>query len=49
MFDKLKRKFKKLSPTEQGFLIIIAVCIIGIIIRWDHILESVKASFEYFK
>ena len=49
MFSKLKSKFKELNPTEKGFLIIIAVCLIGIVFRWEHIVESVKASFEYFK
>ena len=49
MLDKLKRKFKELSPTEKGFLIIIVICLIGIIVRWNTIIDSVKASFEYFK
>ena len=42
------KKFKNLSPTMKGFIILGILLIIGIIIRWSTIKEEVKRSFSFF-
>ncbi len=46
-FINLAEKFKSLSPTMQGFIIIGILLIIGIIIRWKFILEEVARGFNF--
>lgn len=41
-------KFKNLSYTTKGFIILIILVIIGIIIRWPTIKEEVKRGFGFF-
>lgn len=45
--NRFVKRFKELSPTVQGFIIIGILLIIGIIIRWDYIIEQVNGSIEF--
>ncbi len=40
MFKKLIGWFNSQSPNVKGYLIIIVILVIGIILRWDFILDS---------
>lgn len=42
------KKFKELSFTTRGFIVLIILVVIGIIIRWPTIKEEIKRSFGYF-
>jgi len=48
MFGKLVNGFKSLSPTLQGFIISIVILIIGIILRWNYIIDNIIKGFKYF-
>ncbi len=41
-------KFKKLSYTTKGFIILIILVTIGIILRWPTIKEEIKRGFSFF-
>jgi hypothetical protein len=41
-------KFRNLDPKIQGAIILILMLLIGIIIRWSFIIESVIRSFNFF-
>ena len=45
---KISEGFNNLSPTAQGMIVLGIVLIIGIILRWDYILEEVKRGFGFF-
>lgn len=49
MIEKIKEWWQGQSSTTQGFIILIVFLIIGIIIRWDFIMESVGNGFDFFK
>lgn len=49
MIEKIKEWWQNQSSTTQGFIILIVFLIIGIIIRWDFIMESVGNGFDFFK
>lgn len=49
MIEKIKEWWNNQSSTTQVFLVLIVFLIIGIIIRWDFIMEGVSNSFEFFK
>ena len=42
------KKFKNLSSTMKGFIVLIILLIIGIIIRWPSIKEEIKRGFGFF-
>lgn len=48
MLSKLKNRFNQLSPFTQGSIILILLLIIGIILRWDIIMEGVNKGFKFF-
>jgi len=48
MIKKLKEWYNRQSSSTQGFLIIIALLIIGIITRWEHIINGVIKGFNFF-
>ncbi len=48
MFKKLKNWYQEQSSTTQGMLWLGLLLIIGIILRWDYIYETVKHSFGFF-
>ncbi len=47
-FKKITEAFNNLSPTAQGMIILAVVLVIGIILRWDYILEEVTKGFDFF-
>ncbi len=44
----LKDKFNEQTPTMKGFILIIILLIIGIILRWDSIIEEAADGFRFF-
>jgi hypothetical protein len=48
MIEKIVEKFKKLTPNVQGFIILIFLLIIGIIIRWDYVIDNIIRGFKFF-
>ncbi len=49
MIEKIKEWWGKQTPTAQIFMVLVVILIIGIIIRWDFIIESVGNGFDFFK
>ena len=49
MLEKIKGWWHSQSSTTQAFLVLIVFLIIGIIIRWDFIMEGIGNGFEFFK
>ncbi len=41
-------KFKEMSPTAQGLIILCIVLIIGIILRWEYISTEIARGFNFF-
>jgi hypothetical protein len=48
IFTKLVADFKEASPTVKAFIVIGLLLIIGIILRWDTIVEEVSNGFNFF-
>ena len=48
MLKKAYKDFKDLNPNIQGFILLIVILIIGIIIRWDYIIDNIIRGFKYF-
>jgi len=48
MFSKLKNKFEQLSPFIKGSILIIILLIVGIILRWNVVLEGINKGFKFF-
>lgn len=43
-------KFKKLSSTEKGMIIMIVILLFGILFRWGYIQTNAQKGFDkYFK
>jgi hypothetical protein len=42
------KKFKSLSSTAQGMIILGIILLIGIIIRWRYIIDEICKGFNYF-
>lgn len=47
-FTNFVEKFKTLTPTTQGFIVVGILLIIGIIIRWKYIMEEITRGFNFF-
>ena len=45
---KISEGFNKLSPTAQGMIILVILLVIGIIFRWDYIMEEIGRGFNFF-
>jgi hypothetical protein len=45
---KISEGFKNLTPTAQGMIILGILLIIGIILRWNFILEEIGRGFNFF-
>lgn len=41
-------RWKNLSPTLKGFIVIILICIIGIITRWRFIIAGIAKGFGFY-
>lgn len=48
MFRKLTEKFKEMSPTAQGLVVLCIILVIGIILRWEYIISEVAKGFDFF-
>ncbi len=48
MLKRLIEKYKEQTPTMQGFIVLFILLVIGIIIRWNSIIEGIRAGFEFF-
>ncbi|MCI1720879.1 MAG: hypothetical protein LKM37_07750 [Bacteroidales bacterium] len=40
--------WNKLDPSYKGLVIIGIICIIGIIIRWKHVLSGIARGFGHY-
>lgn len=49
MIKKIINWFKRQSPTIQGMIIVGILCVIGIILRWDFIVEQATKSINFYK
>ncbi|MEF9986311.1 MAG: hypothetical protein RSC28_00980 [Bacteroidales bacterium] len=47
-FTNFVAKFKALSPTSQGFIILSILLAVGIIIRWKYIIDEIMRGFNFF-
>lgn len=48
MLKKFTNTFKNLNPNIQGFVILIVILVIGIILRWNYIIDNIIRGFKYF-
>lgn len=46
-FNNLANKFKNATPIMQGMIVLAVILIIGIILRWSHIVEQVTRSLDF--
>ena len=46
--EKIKHWFSGLSETQKGYLILIILLIIGIVLRWNYIIDNIIKGFNYF-
>ena len=45
---KTKKWFTGLSETQQGYILLIILLVIGIILRWNYIIDNIIKGFDYF-
>lgn len=48
MFERLSVWYKGQSSTTKCFLWMIPILILGIILRWDYIIEGLTKGFSFF-
>ena len=48
MFKKIKTWYDNQNETVKAFIWIGIICIIGIIIRWNAVVEGIKKGFEFY-
>ncbi|MBO7278922.1 MAG: hypothetical protein J6U70_04895 [Bacteroidales bacterium] len=48
MIKKLVTWYKEQTPTTQGMIWMGLLLIVGILLRWDYIFETIKRSFGFF-
>lgn len=48
MFEKIKTWYKAQSDTTKAFIWIGLVALIGILLRWDAVVEGVKHGFGFY-
>ena len=48
MMKKIADWWKSLDPSVKGLIIIGLICLIGIIIRWDYVMEGIKKGFNFY-
>ena len=49
MIKKLIERFKNLTPTAQGLIILGIILVIGIIFRWEYIVSEIARGFNFFE
>ncbi len=45
---KLYSKFKSQSQTSQAFIILIILLIIGILLRWNTVIDGIVRGFRFY-
>jgi len=45
---KLKEWFVNLPETQKGYVLLILLLILGIILRWNYIIDNIIKGFSYF-
>lgn len=48
MFEKIKTWYKAQSDTTKAFIWIGLVALVGILLRWDAVVEGVKHGFVFY-
>lgn len=48
MFNKIKEWYNNQSDSTKAFIWIGAIALIGIICRWNHIVEQARAGFQFY-
>lgn len=48
MFEKIKTWYKAQSDTTKAFFWIGLVALIGIILRWDAVVEGIRHGFRFY-
>jgi hypothetical protein len=48
LVKKVKKWFAGLSVTQQGYVLLIILLIVGIILRWEYIIDNIIKGFDYF-
>lgn len=48
LIKKFVKWFSSLSQTQQDYFLLITILIIGIIIRWNYIIDNIIKGFRYF-
>jgi len=47
-FNKIADWYKKQNDTVKAFIWIALICIIGIILRWDAIIDGITRGFKFY-
>lgn len=48
LFERVKERIDQASPTTVGFILLIIILTIGIIIRWEYVINEIGRGFHYF-
>ena len=48
MLDKIKNWYSKQSDTTKAMIWLGVIAVIGIILRWSHIIEQATRGFQYY-
>ncbi|MPM05503.1 hypothetical protein SDC9_51793 [bioreactor metagenome] len=43
-----KEKIKGMTPTTKGFILIIIILVLGILFRWNFIINEIVKGFKFF-
>jgi hypothetical protein len=49
MFHKIKNWYNGQSQTTKAFIWVAVLLIIGIVLRWNHIIDNIISGFNFFK
>lgn len=48
LVNKIKSWFLALPDMQKGYVMLILILLIGIIIRWNYIIDNIIKGFSYF-
>ncbi len=48
MFKKIKEWYSRQNETTKAFVWIGLICILGIIIRWNAVVEGISKGFSFY-
>lgn len=48
LVNKFKTWFLDLPEMQKGYLLLILILLIGIILRWNYIIDNIIKGFSYF-